>query len=97
MYVFEQEANEVISRAKQAGVQKMVTIGSGYDLKSMSAAVLVEQFQDVEASVGVHPHDAGSGMKNVQQMVSPLAKMSKVVALGEMGVDLYDRRVQAEL
>ena len=98
VYGSEQEVNEVITRAKLAGVQQMVTIGSGYGLKSMSAAVRVaERFQDVYASVGVHPQDAGSWTKNIQQKVSHLAKMFKVVALGEMGLDFYAKCASAEL
>ena len=81
----EDPPEEVLGRAHAAGVQRVITIGSG--LASARAAVaLAERRQDVFAAVGIHPHQAGDG--------EPLAELKSLlrgeaVALGEIGLDFF--------
>lgn len=76
----------VIRRAKDAGVEKIITIG--IDLKSSRKAIeIATAYEGVYATVGVHPHDA----KHVQERdfsgLERLLSAKKVVALGEIGLD----------
>ncbi len=82
-----QEA-EVLQRAVAAGVQKVITVG--YDLASSRRGVsLAEQFPDVYAAVGIHPHDAARVRSDTMDQLRRMAAHQKVVALGEMGLDFY--------
>ncbi|MYJ57332.1 MAG: hydrolase TatD, partial [Chloroflexi bacterium] len=47
---------EVMDRAKQAGVEQIVTIGCSLE-DSRNALAVAEQYDNVRATLGVHPHD----------------------------------------
>jgi len=91
-----------VQRARDAGVQRMLAIGSGYGFESADRAVAVaERHPDVWASVGLHPHDAQEWTEERWAHLEALAAHERVVALGEMGLDFhYDnspRDVQREV
>jgi TatD DNase family protein len=92
----------VIARARAAGVDRMVTIGSGYGFESADRAVVVARRHPdcVRAAVGLHPHDAKLLTDDALAALLALADAPEVVALGEMGLDFhYDsspREVQRE-
>jgi len=101
---FEDEAgvDAVIDRAREAGVHRMVTIGSGYGFEAARRAVAVaERHPDVWATVGIHPHDAKEWTPAGWAEIEAMATHPRVVALGEMGLDFhYDnspRDVQREV
>ena len=91
-----------IERARAGGVQRMLTIGSGYGIVGASRAVAVaERHSDVWAAVGVHPHDAKEWTEAEWEGMEALAASPRVVAIGEMGLDFhYDnspRDIQREV
>ena len=85
------EIPEVIARAREAGVERMVTIGIR---ANQSAAVrsLTERFPAVWGTVGVHPHRVGEApLPSVAELLA-LADHSRIVGLGESGLDyFYDK------
>ena len=85
------DVDAVLARARAAGVQYMVNIGSGYGPQDAEKAVrTAEKHADVWATVGVHPHDATKVNENVLSSMKKLAQSSeKVVAWGEIGLDYY--------
>lgn len=75
-----------ISRAEKAGVCQIITIGT--DLASSKKSLeLAEQFPQVYAAVGIHPHDAKGASDEVVKELLELAGISNVVAWGEIGLD----------
>lgn len=85
---YNDDLNDVIERAHSSGVQYIVNPGA--DLASSEKAVsLAEANARIYASVGVHPHDAKDMDDSVLQMIAHLAKKSKVVAIGEVGLDFH--------
>ena len=79
-----------VARARDAGVTRMLAIGSGYGFQSASRAVSVaERHPDVWASVGLHPHDAEAWTEERWATLEAMAANPRVVALGEMGLDFY--------
>jgi TatD DNase family protein len=82
--------DDVLNRAKAAGVGTFVCIGVGRDLSAARAAVaLAGQRDDVFATVGVHPHDAGTTDEKGFDEIAALAKNPRVVAIGEIGLDYH--------
>ncbi len=81
----------VIARAREAGVTRMVTIGSGYGFDSAARAVAVAARHPgcVRAAVGLHPHDAREATPSRMEALFALADAPGVVALGEMGLDYH--------
>src|SRR5690242_4022770 len=72
---------ELVAAAGAAGVARIVTIGRG------QAVELAERLPEVVAVVGFHPHEAGNAVD--LEELRPLLGHSRVVALGECGLDYY--------
>ncbi len=79
----------VLSRARDAGIVGMVTIGTDRET-NVAAVALAEQRPDVYATVGIHPHDAAEATDADFEALEAFARSSaKVVAFGEMGLDFF--------
>jgi TatD DNase family protein len=76
----------VISRAEKTGVRQVITIGIDL-VSSRKNLELAEQFPQVYAAVGIHPHDTKGALSNVYKELLKLAVSPKVVAWGEIGLD----------
>ena len=85
---FEPDLDAVLARAREAGVRRMVTIGTDAET-SRAALAIAERDAGVWATVGLHPHDAGSGDDALFAELERLARSPRVVALGEMGLDFF--------
>jgi TatD DNase family protein len=82
-------AAAVLARARDAGVEAMVCVGT--DLASSREAVaLAETHADVVATVGLHPHDA-SRLDAEWAELAALARHPRVAGIGEAGFDLHYR------
>ena len=85
---YHSDMEEVIARAFEADVAKLVNIGT--NLKASQESVnLASRYQNIFASVGIHPHDARNVSTDTLLQLESLAKDRKVVAIGEIGLDFY--------
>lgn len=79
----------LISRAKDAGVTRLLVVGCSY-ADSMRAIALAQSQDKVWASIGVHPHEATLHRSpEIQTAFCELASQEKVVAVGECGLDYF--------
>jgi len=97
---FARHLDEVLSRAREAGVGRIVSPGA--DLASSRRAVEVAAEQEgLYAAVGVSPHDAKDAGTGDWDILRELTKHPKVVAWGEIGLDYHyefsDRTVQCDV
>jgi TatD DNase family protein len=96
------ELDEVLDRAKQAGVKRITTIGCAHDTSSVQSAIgIARRHPDwISATVGVHPHDAKSLDAALCDAIREAGRDGSVVAIGETGLDFhYDhspREIQKE-
>lgn len=94
---FDRDRDEVIARAKAAGVVFFIEVG--FDLASSKLSVDLAREKGVFAAVGIHPHDAAKGVDKWGD-IERLARLPEVVAIGEIGLDyhrdLSPREVQVE-
>lgn len=83
------DAIAVITRARDAGVRKMLIVGCDYE-DSCEALALAEDFSQfgLYASLGIHPHNAGRYEK-IPEEFSRLISGNKVAAVGEIGLDYH--------
>lgn len=82
------DLDEIVGRARDAGVGRMVTVCTKLSEFDRVLA-LAERFEDVDCSVGVHPHEAeAEGQKTADKLIE-LARHPKVVGIGETGLDYY--------
>ena len=88
---------EAIIEAKQAGVQRMVTVS--VDETSLDfVSSIVQQFPEVYGSVGFHPHDAAELTEDLEQKIRKLAlEEKKLIAIGETGLDYHYMYSSAEV
>lgn len=85
---FMDDRDEVIERAKEAGVTEMVVVG--FDRKTIPLAIeIAEEYPFIYAAVGWHPVDAIDMTDEDLAWIEELASHEKVVALGEMGLDYH--------
>lgn len=89
---FDADREEILERAHSAGVKFMLNVGTGEpESGSFERAVeLAGKYENIFASIGVHPHDAKTFDEAAEKRLIDLAKSSrKVVAWGEIGLDFY--------
>ncbi|GAB6086085.1 TatD family hydrolase [Alkaliphilus crotonatoxidans] len=85
---FDQDREELIARAKEAGVSYILNPGA--DLAtSVKAVNLAEKYEMVYSAVGVHPHDVKEMDEDTLEVLRSLCQKEKVVAIGEIGLDYY--------
>lgn len=85
---FASDREVVLDRARAAGVQGFVTVGTSLE-SCRRALALAEQHADVFAAVAIHPHDAADATPDAMAALAALAKHPRVVAIGETGLDYY--------
>ena len=88
---FDDDRDEVVARAKAVGVAVMLNIGTGdpHSDDFRKAVAVAEKYENVFASVGVHPHDAKLYDDQAETHLIELTKSEKVIAWGEIGLDYY--------
>ncbi|MBO9531632.1 MAG: TatD family hydrolase [Solirubrobacteraceae bacterium] len=80
--------DELVARAREAGLTRMLTVGTNAD-SCRAALAAAEQFEEVYAAIGRHPNEAtGYGDADLQDL-RELAAHEKCVAIGETGLDEY--------
>jgi TatD DNase family protein len=74
-----------ITRARAAGVDRIIAIGSGLDSARTTVDIAARE-EGVSAAIGVHPHQAGDGERpdDLLQLLD-----ANVVAIGEIGLDFF--------
>jgi TatD DNase family protein len=88
--LFDSDREQVIARAREAGVQTMVAIGNGDGPPTLDAGIqLAEQYPFIYATIGIHPHEARLADDAAYQTMERLARHPKVIAWGEIGLDYY--------
>ncbi|MFW5790076.1 MAG: TatD family hydrolase [Bacillota bacterium] len=85
---YNKDRNKVIKRARREGVKYILDCGA--DLESSQRAVkLAEEFPDIYAAVGIHPHEASIYNIEIAKKFEKLAESKKVIAFGEIGLDYH--------
>jgi TatD DNase family protein len=99
---FDDDREAMLARAQAAGVETILAIGSGTGPGSLDCAIRLAQKHDfVYATIGIHPHEAKLATDADFTELAQLARMEKVIAWGEIGLDYYydhsPRHVQTEV
>lgn len=82
----DEPADTLVERAHEAGVTRIVTIGTGID-SSRVALDLADRHPGVYASLGIHPHDAAQPEAERIGELRELLQHPKAVGVGETGLD----------
>jgi TatD DNase family protein len=81
---------ELLSRAREAGVERVITVGSGIE-SCRTALDIARRETGVFAALGLHPHQAGGseGTPDALAELDALLADERAVAVGETGLDFY--------
>jgi len=92
------DADQILARARAAGVIGVIAVGAGYGIGPNGMAVaLAETADDVWATVGVHPHDASEWSELAERALDGWLAHPRVCAVGECGLDYwYEHAPRAE-
>lgn len=85
---FEPDLDGVVARACEAGITRIITIGTGIE-SSRRAVALTERFPNVYAAIGIHPTNVMEEGLDFLPALTHLARHPKVVAIGETGIDYH--------
>jgi TatD DNase family protein len=88
LFLCEGTEDEVVARAREAGVKRMLNVGLGRDTNA-TAIEGAERHEEVFAAVGCHPTSAGEWDDTLGREINRLAGDPKVRAIGETGIDYY--------
>jgi TatD DNase family protein len=83
-----EDAGELIFRARAAGVERIVAVGSGIESCEQTLAIAGEG-EGVFAALGIHPHQAGGEETRRLDDLRMLLDNDLVVAVGETGLDFF--------
>jgi TatD DNase family protein len=88
---FSKDTEEILDRAQQAGVEKLILTGTSID-QSRAVLALCQSHsaaypEMLYATAGIHPHDANTLNRESINILRELAAQPEVVAIGEMGLD----------
>lgn len=97
---FNEDRDEVIQRALDAGISTIVNVGFNRETIPTSLE-LADKYEFIYSTVGWHPQDAADMEDDDLEWIESLLKHPKVVAIGEIGLDYYwdrsPRDIQAEV
>ena len=85
---FENDRDELINKTLEENITRMMCIG--YDVeKSIKAIEIAEKHDFIYASCGISPNDIEDFSQENLQRIEEMARNSKVVAIGEIGLDYH--------
>lgn len=85
---FDVDLPAVVQRAHEAGVTRLIIPSTDFATFQQSVAI-AERFENIHLAVGIHPHDAGKAPHDFVSLLRHFAQHSRVVAIGEIGLDYY--------
>jgi len=96
MVEFDADRDEVIRRARESGVNTIISIG--IDVKSSLRAIeLAGSYAGILATVGIHPQESEGITLTDIKALEDMAANSRVVAIGEMGLDFFRNPAPREI
>ncbi len=87
--MLEESPAEVLARAKAAGVQKIVTIGTEPKDHEFVLQTARQFYPDIYCTLGVHPHQGMLWQPEVGEWIEKHVVEKEVIAVGEIGLDYY--------
>src|ERR1700720_3078310 len=87
---FADDREAMLQRARVAGVNTLLAIGTGPGPEKLDAALpIAEQYEWIYTTVGIHPHEAKEVTQHHLDELARLAQHPKVIAWGEIGLDYF--------
>lgn len=85
---FDRDRDDVVERAKKAGVGMIVTVGTDIETSEKNIGI-AEKYDGIYAAVGIHPSESDTATDEQIKKLRELARNKKVAAIGECGLDFF--------
>jgi TatD DNase family protein len=86
---FDSDREQVLERAREAGVGQMIITGAS-EQGSRAALELARRYPgELYSTAGVHPHRASEFNDGTESLIRELSETDGVVAIGETGLDYF--------
>lgn len=82
------QLEQVLTRAREAGVERMITIGTRLEESHISVD-LARRYEQIDCAVGIHPHYAAEATDEEHAAICAMFADEHVIACGEMGLDYH--------
>ncbi len=82
------DLSNVIKRSKDIGIEKLLTICTSFESFS-KIKELVKKDKIIYGTIGIHPHESSTNIINSYEIVKNLEENSKIIGVGETGLDFY--------
>jgi len=86
---FDADRDEVVARARAAGLVEMLVIGEVDEGDALQRSLRVAETHGLPVTAGVHPHQARLASERTWDEISGLAREGRIVAIGEIGLDFH--------
>jgi TatD DNase family protein len=86
---FDADRDEVVARARAAGLADMLVIGEVDEGQALQRSLRVAEAYGLPVTAGVHPHQAKLATAATYDEISGLAREGRIVAIGEIGLDFH--------
>ncbi|MGH9438208.1 MAG: TatD family hydrolase [Terriglobia bacterium] len=87
---YDSDRDAVIARAREAGVRRLLVIGTGASYQEIGATLpIAERIEGACCACGIHPHDASKFLESDFGELREFAHHPKFVAVGEIGLDYH--------
>ena len=94
-----QNLDEVISRSKEIGINKLLTICTTLD-SFEKIKIIVNKNQMIFGTFGIHPHETKNNIVNKKTIIQNINDNKKIIGIGETGLDFFydnsDRKIQSK-
>ena len=85
---FDEDRDLVLERARAAGVERMVVVGTDAETSEASLALAARE-EGLFGTAGLHPHEAGRFDGRMRRFIEALCRRDDCVAVGETGLDWF--------
>ena len=89
------DLSNVIQRSKEVGIEKLLTISTSFESFSR-VKELVNKDEMIYGTIGIHPHESSTNIITSKQIIEGLNENSKIIGIGETGLDFYYNNSEKE-
>tara|TARA_Y100001935_G_C17162450_1_gene435994 strand:- start:97 stop:858 length:762 start_codon:yes stop_codon:yes gene_type:complete len=89
------DLSNVIKRSKNVGIEKLLTISTSFESFSR-VKELTHRDEMIYGTIGIHPHESSTNIITSKQIIEYLKENSKIIGIGETGLDFYYNNSEKE-
>ena len=89
------DLRNVIQRSKDVGIEKLLTISTSFESFSRIKDIITLD-EIIYGTIGIHPHESSKDIITSKEIVKNLRENSKIIGIGETGLDFYYNNSERE-